>query len=206
MYSKLINNFTESTEYTYHFNINKETNLSVEEFSDLENRLFPVKDCWEFIGFTDGAFLASSQVRHNDKILSMSSEYEYLLNEFLNDQVLRRIDSLLGNKYTQAHHIFSEIEQLSIKANSLGEDYDISIIPTWTILTDSSSEFNSDDNVDILFDLSKSFDNKYKRGFQTGLIEGSEIPSNELESFYSRNEFELPFSAEYILLGAAENY
>ena len=206
MYSKLISNFTEHSEYEFNVSINQKNNSLIEEFSDLENRLFPLRDCWEFIGFADGTYLASSQTKHMDTIIKMGSEYNMLINELLDDQLLRRMNVLLGVKYSQAHHLFSELEQLSIKAKELGEDYEIMVVPTWSIIIDSNSIFSGNDEPDEMFTLSKSFDNKYKRGFQTGLDEGTEVPFSELETLYHKNDFELPFSAEYVLLASEENY
>ena len=83
MYSELIHNFTENTEYSFNLDIDINTKNSVESFSDLENRVFSLKDCWEFNGFVDGSYLAVSENGKIPIIDKMGSEYEVLVNEFV---------------------------------------------------------------------------------------------------------------------------
>ena len=113
MNPELINYFTENTEYEFKLTVNNKTKTSVEELSDLESRTFPVKDCWEFIGFADGAYLAASQKNHIPELDEMGSEYNYLVNEMLDDQVLRRMNILLGENNTKVHYIYSELRKIS---------------------------------------------------------------------------------------------
>lgn len=205
MYSKLINYFTENTEYEFKLTVNKETNSTAEEFLDLEKRIFPVSDCWEFIGFADGVYFASSQKEHIKKIEKMESEYDQLVNDLLDEQVLRRLNKFFGNDAVQLYSLFEGLEQFSIDVQNFGEDYNVIIAATWEIRIPENSLIETKDDPSELFYKTKIFDKKYKQGFQLALSDEISIDDKILKRFYHDYEFELPFSAEYVFLAAEEN-
>jgi hypothetical protein len=226
MNPELINYFTENTEYEFKLAVNNKTKTSVEELSDLESRTFPVKDCWEFIGFADGAYLAASQKNHIPELDKMGSAYNYLVNEMLDDQVLRRMNMLLGENNTKVHYIYSELRKISKQITNLENDFQILIKPgsedieqyrtesgdlvftqgaaEWTLIGVDNSKvnlMNSDD-----YTTSALFVRKYKDGFSLGANVDIPFDSQDLDQFYHNNSFDLPFSVEYVILASEENY
>jgi len=226
MNPELINYFTENTEYEFKLAIDNGTKTSIEELSDLESRTFPVKDCWKFIGFIDGAYLAASQKNHIMELDEMGSEYNYLVNEMLDDQVLRRMNILLGKNNTNVHHIYSELKKISRQITNLENDFKILIKPgsedieqyrtesgdlvftqgaaEWTLIGVDNSEvdlINSED-----YTTSSLFVRKYKDGFSLGANVDIPFDSQDIDQFYHTNNFDLPFSVEYVILASEENY
>ena len=205
MYSELINNFTKNSEYIFNLDIDLKTEDAIESFSDLENRVFPLKECWEFNGFVDGSYLGISANKKISTIKKMGSEYGLLVNEFLDNQVLTRMNESLGEDYSKIFYVFSELEKLTITGIELGKDYNVNIFPTWNMVIDDNSEFELDDQ-NRLLEIGRRFDEKYKSGFQTGMDLGFNTPEKELETYYENQDLTLPFSAEYIFLASKENY
>ncbi len=226
MNPELINYFTENTEYEFKLAIDNQTKTSIEELSDLESRTFPVKDCWEFIGFIDGAYLAASQKNHIPELDNMGSEYNQLVNEMLDDQVLRRMNLLLGKNNTKVHYIYSELRKISRQITNLENDFKILIKPgsedieqyrtesgdlvftqgaaEWTLISIDNSDvdlINSED-----YTTSSLFVRKYKDGFSLGANVDIPFDSQDIDQFYHTNNFDLPFSVEYVILASEENY
>ncbi len=226
MNPELINYFTENTEYEFKLTVNNKTKTSVEELSDLESRTFPVKDCWEFIGFADGAYLAASQKNHIPELDEMGSEYNYLVNEMLDDQVLRRMNILLGENNTKVHYIYSELRKISRQINNLENDFKILIKPgsedieqyrtesgdlvftqkaaEWTLIGVDNSDVDLMTSED--FSTSALFVRKYKDGFSLGANVDIPFDSQDLDQFYHNNSFDLPISVEYVILASEENH
>ena len=205
MYSELIHNFTKNSEYSFNLDIDTKTKNSIEAFSDLEDRTFSLKDCWEFNGFVDGSYLGVSANKKISTIKKMGSEYGVLVNEFLDNQVLARMNESLGEDYSRIFHVYSELEKLTIEGVALGRDHNINIFPTWNLIIEDNSEFELYDQNELL-EIGRRFDDKYKSGFQTGMDLGFNTPSKELEKYYENQDLTLPFSAEYIILASEENY
>jgi hypothetical protein len=205
MYSELIHTFTENTDYSFNLDIDVKTKNSIEAFSDLEDRTFSLKDCWEFNGFVDGSYLGVSANKKISTIKKMGSEYGVLVNEFLDNQVLARMNESLGEDYSRIFHVYSELEKLTIEGVALGRDHNINIFPTWNLIIEDNSEFELYDQNELL-EIGRRFDDKYKSGFQTGMDLGFNTPSKELEKYYENQDLTLPFSAEYIILASEENY
>jgi len=226
MNPELINYFTENTEYEFKLAIDNGTKTSIEELSDLESRTFPVKDCWKFIGFIDGAYLAASQKNHIMELDEMGSEYNYLVNEMLDDQVVRRMNILLGKNNTKVHYIYSELKKISRQITNLENDFKILIKPgsedieqyrtesgdlvftqgaaEWTLIGIDNSDvdlMNSED-----YATSSLFVRKYKDGFSLGANVDIPFDSQDIDQFYHTNNFDLPFSVEYVILASEENY
>jgi hypothetical protein len=226
MNPELINYFTENTEYEFKLAIDNRTKTSIEELSDLESRTFPVKDCWEFIGFIDGVYLAASQKNHIPELDNMGSEYNQLVNEMLDDQVLRRMNLLLGKNNTKVHYIYSELRKISRQITNLENDFKILIKPgsedieqyrtesgdlvftqgaaEWTLISIDNSEvdlINSED-----YTTSSLFVRKYKDGFSLGANVDIPFDSQDIDQFYHTNNFDLPFSVEYVILASEENH
>ena len=226
MNPELINYFTENTEYEFKLAIDNQTKTSIEELSDLESRTFPVKDCWKFIGFIDGAYLAASQKNHIMELDEMGSEYNYLVNEMLDDQVVRRMNILLGKNNTKVHYIYSELKKISRQITNLENDFKILIKPgsedieqyrtesgdlvftqgaaEWTLIGIDNSDvdlMNSED-----YATSSLFVRKYKDGFSLGANVDIPFDSQDIDQFYHTNNFDLPFSVEYVILASEENY
>ncbi len=202
MYSELIHNFTENTEYSFNLDIDINTKNSVESFSDLENRVFSLKDCWEFNGFVDGSYLAVSENGKIPIIDKMGSEYEVLVNEFVDNQVLTRMGESISDTHSRIFYFYSQLEQINMKILSLGEDYNVNIVPTWNII----GEQKTVDEQNELLNIGRRFDQKYKSGFQTGITLGRNTPLKELEAYYENQDLTLPFSVEYVILASKENY
>ncbi len=226
MNPELINYFTENTEYEFKLAIDNRTKTSIEELSDLESRTFPVKDCWEFIGFIDGVYLAASQKNHIPELDNMGSEYNQLVNEMLDDQVLRRMNLLLGKNNTKVHYIYSELRKISRQITNLENDFKILIKPgsedieqyrtesgdlvftqgaaEWTLISIDNSDvdlINSED-----YTTSSLFVRKYKDGFSLGANVDIPFDSQDIDQFYHTNNFDLPFSVEYVILASEENH
>ena len=226
MNPELINYFTENTEYEFKLAIDNQTKTSIEELSDLESRTFPVKDCWKFIGFIDGAYLAASQKNHIMELDEMGSEYNYLVNEMLDDQVVRRMNILLGKNNTKVHYIYSELKKISRQITNLENDFKILIKPgsedieqyrtesgdlvftqgaaEWTLIGVDNSEvdlINSED-----YTTSSLFVRKYKDGFSLGANVDIPFDSQDIDQFYHTNNFDLPFSVECVILASEANH
>ena len=168
MYSELINNFTKNSEYIFNLDIDLKTEDAIESFSDLENRVFPLKECWEFNGFVDGSYLGVSANKKIPTIKKMGSEYELLVNEFLDNQVLTRMNESLGEDYSKIFYVFSELEKLTITGIELGKDYNVNIFPTWNMVIDDNSEFELDDKTDYLRlgeDLMRNINQDFKQAW-----------------------------------------
>jgi len=226
MNPELINYFTENTGYEFKLVVDDKTRASVEELSDLESRTFPINDCWEFIGYADGIYLAASQKSHIPELNKMGSEYNDLVNEMLEDQVLRRMNILLGENTTKVHYIYSKLRKISRQITNLEDDFKILIKPGSEdieqyrtesgdlVFTQGAAEWtligvdNSD--VDLMtaedFSTSALFVRKYKEGFSLGANVDIPFDSQDLDQFYHNNSFDLPFSVEYVILAAEENF
>ena len=223
MYQELISCFTENTDYEV---IDQETNSTEAEFSDLEERVFPLRDCWEFIGFSDGVYLASTQRNHSDELEKMGAEYSNLVNEMLEDQIIRRMNQLLGENCGKIYCLYNELKKVNSQIYEIEDEFKILIHPgdfeleshrqedgslalerysgDWNVISIDNSEIE----VDSIDNYKKTsiFSNKYKQGYSLGA--NIELPLNikDLELFYHDNKFELPFSTEYVLMAAEENY
>lgn len=226
MNPELINYFTENTEYEFKLVVDDKTRASVEELSDLESRTFPIKDCWGFIGFADGVYLAASQKNHIPELDNMGSEYNQLVNEMLDDQVLRRMNILLGENSTKNHYIYSKLRKISRQITNLENDFQILIKPgsvdieqyrtesgdlaltqgaaEWTLIGIDNSAVDFENVAD--YSTSTLFVRKYKEGFSLGADVDIPFDSRDVEQFYHNNNFDLPFSVEYVILAAEENF
>ncbi len=231
MNPELINYFIANTEYESKPELDTKIQTSIEEISDLElsdleSRTFPVKDCWEFIGFADGVYLAASYENHLSKIEKMGEEYNQLVNEMIKDQISRRMHTLLGEDNTKTYYIYSKLAQISKEITDLENEFKILIKPSdvdieeykteegylsitqepavWTIIgMDSISELDLTNSVP--FSVSSNFVRKYQEGFELGANVNIPFDSRDVEEFYHTNKFELPFSTEYVIMASEQD-